>query len=132
MIRIILLLVLLGTPAGAQTAMTGDEFDAYTIGKTLTFMENGQAYGIEQYLPGRRVTWAFDNGACQKGRWFEAEPTTICFIYDKIPNQSQCWKFFKSETGILARFIGETGGRELYEARRSRLPLLCLGPEVGV
>jgi len=141
MIRLILLLILLGGTAQAQTPMSGEEFDAYTRGKTLTFMESGQAYGIEQYLPGRRVTWAFDNGECQNGYWFEPEPAVICFLYEGTVNGEQCWNFFKTDTGLRAKFLGSEDGRELYEARRSRLPMLCLGlafsashllPRVGV
>ena len=118
--------------AWAQTPMTGDEFETYTRGKTLTFMESGQAYGIEQYLPGRQVRWAFDNDECQDGHWFEADPALICFVYDGSDAGPQCWNFFRTDKGLRARFMGTTDGRELYEARASRAPLLCLGPEVGV
>ncbi len=132
MLRMIAFLLLMAGAGWAQTPMNGDEFDAYTRGKTLTFMESGQAYGIEQYLAGRRVTWAFDNGECQYGSWSEPEPGMICFIYEGSDAGEQCWNFFETETGLRAKFVGATDGRELYEARRSRLPLLCLGPEVGV
>jgi hypothetical protein len=137
MFRLLILLILFSagalTPARAQQAMTGAEFDAYTRGKTLTYYESDRPYGIEQYLGGRRVTWAFDDGECQKGTWFEPEPALICFSYENTPDD-QCWNFFQTETGLRATFIGETPGDAptLYEARRSRYPLLCLGPEVGV
>ncbi|MEE9388030.1 MAG: hypothetical protein V3U96_05440 [Paracoccaceae bacterium] len=132
MFRIIAFLMLLSQAAAAQSAMSGDEFDAYTLGKTLTFMENGQAYGVEQYLPGRRVTWAFDNGDCKTGRWNEPETGMICFSYEGSDEGAQCWNFFRIETGLRAKFLGVTDGRELYEARRSLSPMLCLGPQVGV
>ncbi len=132
MLRFIVFLMFFSVTAQAQPAMTGEEFDTYTKGKTLTFMENGQAYGIEQYLPGRRVTWAFDNGDCQNGHWNEPETGMICFIYEDSDAGQQCWNFFRTDSGLRAKFIGATDGRELYEAQRSRLPLLCLGPEVGV
>ena len=50
------------TPAGAATSgpsMSAAEFEAYTTGKTLSYAEAGQPYGVESYLPGRRVVWAF-------------------------------------------------------------------------
>ncbi len=130
-----LLLLFAGAPtvAAAQQAMTGTEFDAYTRGKTLTYSESGQTYGIEQYLGGKRVTWAFDDGECLKGEWYEPEPALICFLYENTPDP-QCWQFFQTATGLRATFIGDSDiqGPTLYEARRSRYPLLCLGPEVGV
>ncbi len=132
MLRLIVFLMFTSTAAQSQSAMSGEEFDTYTLGNTLTFMENGQAYGIEQYLPGRQVTWAFDNGDCQKGHWFEPEAGMICFVYLGSDAGQQCWNFFRTDTGLRAKFIGATNGRELYEAQRSRLPLLCLGPQVGV
>ncbi len=132
MIRLLIFLSLLGLPAWAQPPMSGDEFDAYTKGNTLTFLENGQPYGIEQYLDRRRVTWAFDNGECQQGYWFEPEPAKICFVYEGSDGGENCWNFFRTDTGLRAMFLGALEGEPLYEARRSRLPMLCLGPEVGV
>lgn len=132
--RLIILLVFLAgaAQAQAQVPMGGEEFDAYTRGQTLTFIENGQAYGIEQYLSGRRVIWAFENGACLDGYWSEPAPGVICFVYQGSGGDQQCWNFFQTDTGLLAKFIGAADGQQLYEARRSRRPLLCLGPEVGV
>lgn len=137
MLRLLILLILANagtlTPAVAQQAMTGAEFDAYTRGKTLTYYESGRPYGIEQYLGGKRVTWAFDDGECQKGTWVEPEPALICFTYENTAGE-QCWNFFQTDTGLRATFVGgaQADGPTLYEARRSRYPLLCLGPEVGV
>ena len=50
---------LLAVPAAAQEAMTADEFDAYVTGKTLTYSDGGPPYGIEEYRPGREVSWRF-------------------------------------------------------------------------
>lgn len=132
MLKIFALVCFLCGSASAQSAMTGDEFEAYTLGNTLTFIEEGQAYGIEQYLSGRRVTWAFDDGECQKGRWFEPEPTMICFVYENSDDEQHCWQFFRTDDGLRATLADTPEARELYEARMSRQPLLCLGPEVGV
>lgn len=125
-------IVLSSTVVFAETPLSGAEFDAYTTGKTLTFLENGQAYGIEQYRPGRQVRWAFDDGDCQDGEWYEPETGLICFAYENSPGGPQCWNFFKKDNGLMAKFANEPDGTELYEARQSHAPLICLGPEVGV
>lgn len=134
--RILLTLLLLCSPAATQAGpeqppMTGAEFDAYTQGNTLTYMEGGQSYGVEQYLSNHQVTWSFKNDDCKKGYWYEPEPTMICFVYEDTPGGPQCWNFFKTDSGIRARFISDPMGLELYEAQISRAPLICLGPRVG-
>ena len=122
----------LSQPAFAQSPMSGAEFDAYTRGRTLTYLESGVPYGVEQYLDGRQVIWAFEGNECLKGRWSEPEPGLICFTYDKAtPGGPQCWNFFETPGGLRAEFSGETEGPELYETRRSNAPLFCPGPEVG-
>ncbi|MGJ8584977.1 MAG: hypothetical protein ACSHXD_12845 [Marinosulfonomonas sp.] len=130
--RIIIASLFCATASLAETPMSGDAFDEYTHGKTLTFMENGQAYGVEQYLSGKRVQWAFENDECNYGRWYEDQPGLICFLYETAPNSPQCWNFFKTETGLRARFVDDEPGREIYEALSSTQPMLCPGPEVGV
>lgn len=125
-------LAIAGAGAQAETPLSGAEFDAYTRGKTLTFTESGQAYGFEEYRPGRRVTWAFADGQCQAGEWYEPEAGLICFVYEEMPDAPQCWQFFATDSGLIARFSTSPDRRELYEARQSRQPLICLGPEVGV
>lgn len=114
----------------AETPMTGADFEAYATGKTLTFSQSGQVYGAEQYLPGRRVLWAFKGDECRKGRWYE-EAGQICFVYehDLTP---QCWTFWRGDTGLRAQFTGGTPGPDLSEVAQSPEPLLCAGPDVGV
>ncbi len=124
-------LILLTTGAAAQTAMTGAEFDAYTRNKTLTYMMDGTSYGAEQYLPDRKVIWAFENDDCLHGTWREPEPGLICFSYPQSGDTDQCWRFYQTPRGLEAEFAGETEGTVLYEARQSPTPLLCLGPKVG-
>lgn len=118
--------------AGQEIPLTGAQFDRYTSGKTLMFLESDQAYGIEQYLPGRRVKWAFDDGECQDGEWYEPQTGLICFVYEGAPDEPQCWNFFQKPKGLMARFASDPNGTELYEARQSFQPLHCIGPEVGV
>lgn len=121
------------SPIWAQTPMTAEEFETYVTGRTLTFGSQGQAYGIEEFRPGRRTTWAFIGEDCQEGRWFD-RGEQICFVYDTDPTQEHCWIFWQGEAGLNARFMGEDGAEstELYEVQRSSRPLICPGPEVGV
>lgn len=114
---------------GSGTAMTGAQFEAYTTGKTLTFSSQGQVYGAEQYLPGRRVMWAFTEDICREGIWYEQEGQ-ICFVYDYDPTP-QCWVFWQ-DGGLNALFMGEESGTRLKEISQSPAPLPCAGPQVGV
>lgn len=124
-------LAVLATPISAQTPMSASEFEAYVTGRTLTFGFAGSAYGVEEFRPGRRTTWAFMNEECRDGSWFERDEQ-ICFVYDDTPNIEHCWIFWRGENGLSARFVGEGSETELYEVQRSSRPLLCPGPEVGV
>ena len=124
----------LALPSAALAAMSGEEFEAYTEGRTLYFGSGGQNYGAEDYLPGREVRWSFLDGQCKEGFWYEqsgAAGPEICFVYEDRPDTPQCWTFEKTGQGLRATFRGESG-TVLYEARRSEEPQLCLGPEVGV
>ena len=114
----------------AETPMSGAEFEAYVNGRTLTYAENGVIYGIEEYLPNRRVRWAFTEDECRDGFWYE-EDNQICFVYEGDIGL-QCWRFTRSGSGLIARFMGAGDGREVYEAQQSKEPLRCLGPDVGV
>lgn len=109
--------------------LTAEEFEAYTTGQTLTFATDGTAYGIEQYLPGRRVIWAFVGEECREGVWFPLGPQ-ICFEYDAEPGRLHCWSFFQGQEGLIARSEG-VGGSDLVEVQRSPEPMFCPGPDVG-
>lgn len=116
-------------PIHAQPAMTGDEFDAYTRGKTFYYGNNGAPYGAEEYLDNRRVRWSFLDGECQKGIWYQ-EGDLICFVYEFEPDP-QCWSFLHSDHGLIAQFENDPTKTELYEVEQSPDPLMCLGPDVG-
>ncbi|MGY6550002.1 MAG: hypothetical protein ACXIU7_13515 [Roseinatronobacter sp.] len=123
--------VMLHSAATAQTPMSASEFEAYVTGRTLTFGQGGVPYGVEEFRPGRRTTWAFIGEECREGLWFEREEQ-ICFIYEDSPDQEHCWIFWRTEDGLAARFMGDGPGTELYEVQSSSRPLICPGPEVGV
>ncbi|WP_247747989.1 hypothetical protein [Ruegeria sp. R13_0] len=128
--HLVILLALSAQTAGAQTALSGAEFDEYTRGKTLFYGFEGQVYGVERYLPNRRVIWSFLDGQCKEGVWYQREDQ-ICFVYeDRL--DPQCWVFTRSGGGLIAQFEGDPQATELYEAEDLGEEMVCLGPEVGV
>ncbi len=107
-------------------------FEAATQGMTIHYAHDGAPFGIEQYLPDRRVIWAFEGGECQRGTWEVPSPGIVCFSYESRPEAPSCWHFSTRAGKISARLIGEEGqGFTLREYRRDREPLFCPGPKVG-
>ncbi|MGR3323233.1 MAG: hypothetical protein ACU0DK_15030, partial [Pseudooceanicola sp.] len=104
------LLLCLALGPGVQMARAADrpmsaaEFDAYSRGKTFYYGAGGEAYGVEEYLPDRRVRWSFLDGECKDGHWYEAAGGQICFVYEDTPDDPQCWTFFLEPEGLVARF----------------------------
>lgn len=120
-------------PASGQepaAPLSADSFAERVTGRTLTYSTPGGAYGVEQYLPGRRVIWRFMDSECQRGVWYEAGDH-ICFVYDAV-RTPQCWSFFEEGDGLRARFEGPGGGGDLVTVEESDAPLSCPGPQVGV
>lgn len=110
--------------------LTPEEFDAATVGRTLYYNSAGQPYGVEQYLPGRKVIWAFLGDDCRKGEWYP-EGSDICFVYEDRA-EPQCWTFYQSGRGLLARFRGDPASLPLIAVEESGEPMACMGPDVGV
>lgn len=122
--RVMLALMLLATPALAEDPMSGEAFDAYTQGRTLTFgLPNETLHGVEQYLPNRRVIWSPAPGECVDGTWY-VEDKNICFVYENDP-EHKCWLVFRTETGIRAEFQNRPGSSILFEAIDNPAPLIC-------
>jgi hypothetical protein len=128
--RLPILLLALATPAIADAPMTPSAFEAYATGKTLTYALDGQVYGVEQYLPGRRVIWAFKGDECHKGVWYE-KAGQVCFLYENEADP-QCWSFVQGAGGLRARFAGDPEGSELALVEENENALVCPGPDVGV
>ncbi len=128
------LFALSALPAAAQDdvrPMTAVEFEAFTTGKTMSYANQGATpYGREEYLPGRRVRWAFEGAECKEGTWFE-DLELICFVYEDNP-VAQCWSFYLTERGLRAQFENREGSAPLYVISESEEPLSCPGPLVGV
>lgn len=128
---VVLSLGLVATPLRAEQPLSGAKFEALVTGWTLQFKSGGKAYGAEQYLPGRRVLWAFDGDQCREGHWEEPAPNVICFLYGP-ETAAQCWSFYENDGRIRAEFQGRIGGMPLIETQRTRDPLACAAPELGV
>ena len=132
MIRFVIAIALcLASPAqSAEKAMSAEGFDAYSRGKTFYYGYGGAPYGAEEYLDDRRVRWSFLDGKCREGYWYE-EAGNICFVYEDNP-VPQCWSFYSSGGGLVARYENEPDLPEFYEMRQTEEPMMCLGPDVGV
>lgn len=123
-------LVLLAAPALAEPPLSAEAFDALTRGRTLAWSEFGQVYGVEQYLPGRRVRWTFLGDDCTTGHWYP-DGTMICFRYEDDP-APDCWEITAGEAGLLARYAGTPPEVEPVVVTETTEPMACFGPEVGV
>lgn len=124
------LALILAGPALADTAMSAPEFERYSTGRTLSYAYGGSIFGTEQYLPGRRVIWAFAGEECRSGSWYPQDGD-ICFVYDD-DGTPQCWQFFQGPGGLRAQFMDDPDGSELSEVAQTPDPLSCPGPDVGV
>lgn len=129
-LSLVLMLVPLVAAAGDVPLSAGD-FEARTTGRTLTYGMDGQVFGSEQYLPGRRVIWAFAGQDCQRGTWEEVGGQ-ICFRYEGDPDPA-CWQFFDEAGHLRAELIGDDDeGASLTQLSQSDKPLSCPGPDIGV
>ena len=128
--RVLALLAILASPASAEKAMNAQAFDAYTLGKTITFGHVGEApYGIEQYQENRRVVWQFIGGECMNGVWYESKGN-ICIRYD-YDDEAKCWKFYDEPNGLRAEFMNRPDASALYQAQDSEDTLYCPGPDLS-
>lgn len=132
--RLIALFALLAAaaPAQAERAVTAGEFAAMVEGRTLHFDRYGEAFGSEQYFDDSRVIWAFENGRCQRGIWFENADGLICFVYESEA-EPQCWRFLEMPGGgFHARLDGAEPEEDLVTRDITREPLDCPLPDLGV
>lgn len=125
--RLVLALVALPGLAWAETPLSAAEFDARTTGRTMTYAQEGQIWGREQYLPGHKVIWAFEGAACKYGTWAELAPGLICFTYEDAPTEQECWRFFNRETGLFAQFELAPDAVTLAAVEESDKGMICDG-----
>lgn len=128
--RSALALLLVASPVFADPPLTADEFDALTQGRTMTWSEFGTVYGVEQYLPGRKVRWTFVGDDCKDGSWYPEGPA-ICFLYDDNPDP-KCWEITRSGSDLLARFTGNPPETAPVVVTETTETMACFGPKVGV
>jgi hypothetical protein len=120
-------------PAKAEAPMTGADFEAYVTGHTMTYGRDGFAYAREEYLPGRRLRFAFGNDRCVEGYWYEAGDQ-ICTVFEEpLTSNSEtlaCFLYFQSPEGLKARYMNDGGDvTDVIEVRKIEGPLSC--PAVG-
>lgn len=130
MLRRAALILCLASPSVAAEPVTIGEFEGFATGRTLTYSLGGEVYGIEQYLPDRRVLWAFKGDECHEGYYYE-DQGQVCFVYDYEPTP-QCWRFFRDASGLRASFAGDPEGAEPAALAEAPGALVCPGPDVGV
>ncbi len=119
-----ILTVLAALPAEAQTALTPEQFEQLVEGRTLDFGYDGQKpYGLERYMPGRKVFWSWGGTTCEPGYWYP-EDGNICFKYDFDP-VAQCWRYFQSDGKLLAVFMNDDEGTAVYELQPVGRDLVC-------
>jgi hypothetical protein len=119
-------------PVLAERAVTADEFEEMTSGLTYHFERDGRPFGSEQYFTDKRVIWAFEEGQCQRGIWFENASGQICFVYEDDP-EPQCWLFLEMPGGgFNARVVGADPAEDLVTSSVDEEPLDCPLPDLGV
>ncbi|MFM7444053.1 MAG: hypothetical protein ACKO2N_09100, partial [Tabrizicola sp.] len=67
---LILGLALVPIRVSADTPLTAEEFESHVTGKTLTYQQFDDIFGIEEYLPDRKVRWSIAPNECQYGTWY--------------------------------------------------------------
>ncbi|MDX8354452.1 hypothetical protein [Cognatiyoonia sp. IB215182] len=121
---LVAVIAVLCLPAMAQEPMNAAEFDAYVTGRTITFRTDlNPTYGVEQYLPGRRVMWSAFDGTCQYGVWFESKGD-ICFRYDHDP-EHKCWTIFLDPDGLRGVYTTREPYTVIFEVPDRTDPLIC-------
>jgi hypothetical protein len=119
-----LIFILFATTAHAESPMTAAEFEAYVSGRILSFSDaQSQDYGVEQYLPNRRVRWSALDGECTKGEWYP-DAGNICFIYVDDP-EPKCWEVFETPNGLRVENRTSGLGTVLFESGDSATALIC-------
>ena len=122
--RSLLICLMVATPAVAQDGMTAAEFEAYVTGRTITFSTiNDPTFGVERYLPGRRVMWSTFDGICRYGVWFESKGD-ICFRYEHDP-EHKCWTIYEEPDGLRGVFTTRPNSTVIFEERDREDPLIC-------
>lgn len=128
--RALFALCCLAGPALAEPPpLTAEEFDALTLGRTMTWSEFGSVYGVEYYLPNRQVRWTAVGDDCKTGHWYP-EGQAICFLYEDDP-APDCWKITVSGPDLLAHYTTSAPDTAPVVVTETTEALACFGPKVG-
>ncbi|MFM7334795.1 MAG: hypothetical protein ACKO2N_14235 [Tabrizicola sp.] len=127
--RLALTLILAVQAAQAQTPMTPEEFERWATGKTLDYATDGQVWGSEAYLPGRRVVDADTGGPCRDGSWY-ADGDAVCFVYPDFDG-THCWLYWREGDAVFAKPVLSAPEDAPQRVSPAATPLAC-APEVGV
>lgn len=127
--RLLLAALCAATPAVAEPPITADQFEAHVTGKTLTYRQFDSVFGIEEYLPDRKVRWSTAPNECQYGSWYP-QGENICFVYEYDPTPA-CWTFWLRGGALVALSTNAAPGEELHEVAVDDTPLPCPGPDIG-
>lgn len=136
-------LIFAATPLAAELpsaltsapAMTGADFESYATGKNMEigFVGAG-AYGIEHYLPNRRVLWHREGDEeCQTGVWYEQKwqgLPSICFVYKHNP-EHQCWLLYNEGDSIRTYNLKHPTPQMEYTLAVTSDPMPCYSPFLG-
>lgn len=128
--RTVIALILTAPAALAQTAMTPNDFDAWSVGKTLNYSVDGVILGSEVYFADRQVRDADAGGPCLDGSWF-ADGDAVCFVYP-ARNGIHCWTYWRDGDTVFAKPLGAASDDPAQRVTVADTPLTCPGPEVGV
>lgn len=128
--RLVFATTLIATPTLAETPLTAEAFEAHVTGKTITYRQFENVFGVEEYLEGRKVRWSVTPDECQYGSWYPQDDT-ICFVYEYSPTPA-CWTFWLRGGALVALSVNALAGEELHEVSADDTPLPCPGPDVGV
>lgn len=111
--------------AADDTPLTAEAFDALTLGKTMDTASGGTVYGIETFLPGRRVVWR-DARRCVEGQWQQVADE-ICFTYADKPDRPVCWLYFDRGDRIEGRHSAALPGSDPIVLTPGDGPISCDG-----
>ena len=121
----------LACPALAQSPdtappLSAEAFDALTRGKTMdTHGALEGLYGIETFLPDRRVIWR-DSERCVAGTWDQVGDQ-ICFFYEDKPDTPVCWTYHDRGGWIMGWFQGDRSTMPIMLYPSSTGPVGCEG-----
>ena len=113
-------------PSSAGTNLSAEAFDALTRGRTMdTHDEETGRYGVETFLPGRRVIWR-DAAKCTRGIWEEIDGQ-ICFTYEQNDNNPVCWEYEVEGDFIRGWYRGDRGTVPIRLEESTQGPVSCEG-----